>query len=157
MNSGTQSGDAGTATVPVSTNRSVTLNLDWDSSDTYDRIRIVSVYYPSHYSTPTVGIVYQGTISTATSSLTYKISTSTLISTITLDEFNSIYNLRFKAASIAVKDNYLFAGNIKEDASTFDSFEYDATTYRFNSGGLCLIADAANQTVTGATVVDGYS
>lgn len=157
MNTGTQGGNAGTATVPVSTNRSVTLGFNWVSSDAYDRIRIVSVYYPSHYSVPTVGIVYQGTISTSVNSLTYKISTSTLISTITLDEFNSIYNLRFKAATIAVKDNYMFAGNIKEDASTFDSFDYDATTYRFNIGGLCLLSDSANQTITGATVVDGYS
>lgn len=81
-------------------------------STTYNRIRILAVYYTELNVNPVINIV--GEIEYDTTSVTFIDNGSTIYGTVPLDEFRTFGQTDYKADSLSSKNNYLFFGNLSK-------------------------------------------
>lgn len=112
------------------TNSGKSFNIQIDDIDTaFDKIKIVSIHYSTVDSTPTINVV---SILDVTSSINVWDSGSYQLGTISLEEFRTLGGNLIIPKTLSVKDNILFAGNIKQ--KYFD-VDFDARAYRFRTTG----------------------
>ncbi|MCD6329191.1 MAG: hypothetical protein J7M10_02375, partial [Candidatus Cloacimonetes bacterium] len=112
------------------TNSGKSFNVQIDNIDTsFDKIKVVSIHYSTVDSTPTINVV---SILDVTSSVNVWDSGSYQLGTMSLEEFRTLGGNLIIPKTLSVKDNILFAGNIKQ--KYFD-VDFDARAYRFRTNG----------------------
>ena len=134
---------------------SISMSIDLSNLDTsnFETLEVMSLYYSAGADTPTIYIieqipVLQGVITFTDESAVAKYGT------LTYEEF-LVSTFDFSAASIAAKDNRLFAANINEKG--FD-VEFDARAYRFNASGVCKVLNGvAEKTVVRTGTSEPYT
>jgi len=110
------------------TNSGKSFNVQIDNIDTsFDKIKIVSIHYSTVDSTPTINVV---SILDVSSSVNIWDSGSYQLGTMSLGEFRTLGGNLIIPKTLSVKDNILFAGNIKQ--KYFD-VDFDARAYRFRN------------------------
>lgn len=109
-------------------NKSVEVSID--NIDTlFERIRIYALEYTVFDQVPAIRIVGEYEVDGSSISI---LDSGQSIGEFTLEEFRFIQH-DFYPKSIDIKDNYLFAANIKENYFYISDDEFDARAFRFNS------------------------
>lgn len=125
---------------------SITCNLDNPVPDKFDHILIYRISYQVQGQLPLIELIYDG--KRTGNSVKFIDSGQKALGTLTLEEYNSVSGNHIIPKIIESKNDYLFAGNIKEQQH--DLFEdYDARAYSFNPRGIAYLYDAS-----GANKVD---
>jgi len=123
----------GDGITPVKT-KGFRLTIDLTGNNSFDKLQLIRIYYPSYGSTPIINIAAETTIGSNTSISILDVGNN--IGELTVDEFNINSTELFKCEDIVSKDNVLFAANIEKSSFTIDDF--DARAVRFkkitNSG-----------------------
>lgn len=107
----------------------------------FEYIRVVSIYYRDDVTIPIISVISESKINN-NSTIRIKDIGGYVIDTLTPEEFNLIGNRNIIPTTITTKDNYLIAGNIKEDYFDIDediNYYWDARAYRFNNNSECVI------------------
>lgn len=99
-----------------------------DTNSEFAYMRVISLFYTTPDANPEVTIIYEGV---KTNTVTVSHTGSQILGTLTLEEAIATVTV-LTPKTIASKNNYLFIGNITEESFDVD---FDARTYRFNSGG----------------------
>ena len=124
---------------------SITCNIDSAVPDKFDHVLIYRISYQVQGQLPLIELVYDG--KRTSNSIKFIDSGQNALSTLTLEEYNSISGNHIIPKIIETKDDYLFAGNIKEQQS--DLFQdYDARAYQFNNNGKAYLYNVSNDTPT---------
>lgn len=136
--------------------KSVIVNIN-DIDQSYDGIRVVSIYYTSLDSTPAITTFYENFITST--SITITDAGDTTLGTFTTQELNSIGSILLYPKTIETKDNILFLGNIQEKEYFDVDLLYsdlglgdfwDSRAYRWNSSQLVFKIDGStHDTVVG--------
>lgn len=106
----------------------------------FSKFRVYRVTYEIAGQIPTIQVIDEFDITPDQTEVNYTDFGGSFINIITLDEFNALRaRYSFIPKTIEVKDNRLFAANIKEN--TWD-VEYDARAYRCDFGGEVVLKDA---------------
>jgi len=129
----------------------------------FDGIRIVSIYYGDISDTPEIRLIYENYITG--SSLTIKDAGDTTLGVYTTQEINGLGSLLVYPKTIAVKDNILFVANGREEeyfdidslyASISTDPFWDSRAYRFNNTGSSYHIDGSTFDAT-ATPIAGVT
>lgn len=112
----------------IDSDKSLQLSIQ-DVDTTYDRIEIISLYYPDFNSIPIIEIIKDDPVPDNGVYTFTHVGTEIGIP-VTLDEFNIINTVIQRAKTLTAKNNLLFVGGVKE--SIYD-VQWDARAYRFNS------------------------
>lgn len=133
----------------------VVLDIDLDGRpEKFDHILVYRISYEVVGQLPSVECIYDGKV--LTNDFTITDSGQTALSTLTLEEFNSISGVHIIPKIIESKNDYLFAGNVREYTSnTFD--DYDARAYSFNKDGAAHLRNAYDDTYEVASTTDDLS
>ena len=119
---------------------SITCNLDNSVPDKFDHILIYRISYQVQGQLPLIELIYDG--KRAGNSIKFIDSGQKALGTLTLEEYNSVSGNHIIPKIIESKNDYLFAGNIKEQQH--DLFEdYDTRAYSFNPIGIAYLYDAS--------------
>lgn len=119
---------------------SITCNLDNPVPDKFDHILIYRISYQIQGQLPLIELIYDG--KRTGNSVKFIDSGQKALGTLTLEEYNSVSGNHIIPKIIESKNDYLFAGNIKEQQH--DLFEdYDARAYSFNPRGIAYLYDAS--------------
>ena len=119
---------------------SITCNLDDPIPDKFDHILIYRISYQVQGQLPLIELIYDG--KRTGNSVKFIDSGKKALGTLTLEEYNSVSGNHIIPKIIESKNDYLFAGNIKEQQH--DLFEdYDARAYSFNPRGIAYLYDAS--------------
>lgn len=119
---------------------SITCNLDNPVPDKFDHILIYRISYQVQGQLPLIELIYDG--KRTGNSVRFIDSGQKALGTLTLEEYNSVSGNHIIPKIIESKNDYLFAGNIKEQQH--DLFEdYDARAYSFNPRGIAYLYDAS--------------
>lgn len=119
---------------------SITCNLDNPVPDKFDHILIYRISYQVQGQLPLIELIYDG--KRTGNSVKFIDSGQKALGTLTLEEYNSVSGNHIIPKIIESKNDYLFAGNIKEQQH--DLFEdYDARAYSFNPRGIAYLYDAS--------------
>lgn len=108
-------------------------------ASSFTNLRIAAIQYNSYNGTPTVRVLKELNIYGPTSQTLYINDVGETLTEITYDDYLVQSNTTFTARDLAIKDNYLFAGNIIE--TTFD-VDVDCRAYRHSAAGVAKIWDA---------------
>lgn len=111
------------------TNEGVVIKCE-DVPQSYSYVRIYEIRYTNSTDVPRVFIKDEFQIQ---DQLIYTDTSDSHLSEITLEQFHAIKSFQFQASSIEIKDNRLFAANIRQ--CEFD-IEFDARVYSANSEGI---------------------
>lgn len=119
---------------------SITCNLDDPIPNKFDHILIYRISYQVQGQLPLIELIYDG--KRTGNSVKFIDSGQKALGTLTLEEYNSVSGNHIIPKIIESKNDYLFAGNIKEQQH--DLFEdYDARAYSFNPRGIAYLYDAS--------------
>ena len=119
---------------------SITCNLDNPVPDKFDHILIYRISYQVQGQLPLIELIYDG--KRTGNSVKFIDSGQKALGTLTLEEYNSVSGNHIIPKIIESKNDYLFAGNIKEQQH--DLFEdYDARAYSFNPRGIAYLYNAS--------------
>jgi len=114
----------------TNTGKSVQVSIS-NIDTTFDYIRLISVYYSSLEGAPEINIISEKTVP-STGSIEF-IDTGNPIGVYTPVQFNATGSRIFIPETIATKNNYLIAGNIREEYFDVDEPTYwDARAYRYS-------------------------
>ena len=113
--------------------KSITFSIS-NIDTTFNRIRIVRIFYKTLVDEPTITIIYENSL---TSSMSFTDNGISNLGELTLEEFIFI-NYDFICKEIETKDNILFAANVQENIWDVD---YDTRAYRFNSDSYAYVAN----------------
>lgn len=121
---------------------SIVMTIDLTNTDltNFDKIEVLSLYYSAAADTPTINIIESQGVVQGVYSFTDD-SAEAKFGTLTYPEFQA-GTFDFSAATLATKDNRLFAANLKENAFDID---FDARAYRFDDTGVCHIWNSGVQ------------
>lgn len=126
--------------VGTSVNKAVSISLN-NPDNLFTRIRIVAIEYTVLYQIPKVRIVGEYNIEDLTE-LTV-VDSGESIGELTLEEFRFIQN-DFYPKTIDVKNDLLFAGNIKNNYFEIADSEFDARSFRANAYDLINVYNGNN-------------
>jgi len=126
--------------VGTSVNKAVSISLN-NPDSLFTRIRIVAIEYTVLYQIPKVRIVGEYNIEDLTE-LTV-VDSGESIGELTLEEFRFIQN-DFYPKTIDVKNDLLFAGNIKNNYFEVADSEFDARSFRANAYDLINVYNGDN-------------
>lgn len=127
---------------------SITCNLDDPIPDKFDHILIYRISYQVQGQLPLIELIYDG--KRTGNSVKFIDSGQKALGTLTLEEYNSVSGNHIIPKIIESKNDYLFAGNIKEQQH--DLFEdYDARAYSFNPRGIAYLYDASGVNMVNVT------
>lgn len=119
---------------------SITCNLDNPVPDKFNHILIYRISYQVQGQLPLIELIYDG--KRTGNSVRFIDSGQKALGTLTLEEYNSVSGNHIIPKIIESKNDYLFAGNIKEQQH--DLFEdYDTRAYSFNPRGIAYLYDAS--------------
>lgn len=108
--------------------------ISFSNIDTkFEYLRVVSVYYADDLQEPEISVISEHKLNGA-SSLTIQDSGASIMYSISSEELNFIGGRTIIPTTITTKDNYLIAGNIKEEYFDIDEVlgtYWDARAYRF--------------------------
>ena len=139
----------------TSTNSGVKLTLPVSTDMLqFGYMRVYELFYSNYSDLPRVYIKDEIEFNASNSRYTYTDKTDTRLSEITLEEFQAIKSAVFKAATIEMKDNRLFAANVTEQSFDVD---FDARVYSADRTGKVLIDDESvllQEIVDGITTID---
>jgi hypothetical protein len=113
-----------------STPYGVGIDISVPSSNLFNMIRVVRIEYETYNGTPTVSICSEQEINPGQEYNLRINDTGTTLSELVYEEFLIQSNGIFSAKALAIKDNYLFAGNVRE--GVFD-VDLDCRAYRYPS------------------------
>jgi len=105
-----------------------------DVDTDFDYIRVYRVLYEDEYQVPAIGLAYEGAV---TDTVIF-VDTGVNLDTLTTVEYASL-QADFTPKTIEVKDDRLFAGNLKEQI--FDIGNFDSRSFRYNTAGICMLVD----------------
>ena len=125
---GSNSNEYGGSEVGESINKSVVITIDGIDS-LFTRLRLVALEYTVLYQQPSIRIVGEYDIEGLTS-LTIT-DTGLSIGEIIMEEFRFLQN-NFYPKTLDIKDNYLFAANIKNNYFDISDDDFDARAFRAN-------------------------
>lgn len=121
--------------------KSVTISFE-DIDTRYEYVEIVSIHYTQLNSEPTITVVYRGKITdnfTFTDYGTAKLETYS-------NALYSLFNIDFIPQTMAVKDNILFVGNIREKYYSSDNWEsFDTRAFRYDNTGNARLYDTIDE------------
>lgn len=120
----------------------VKFTIDIPSTNLFNRIRIVALDYSAYNAVPTVRVISEQDVTISTEYDLNIVDTGELLTELLYENFLVQNNSVFAARDLEIKDNYLFAGNIREIEYDVD---IDMRAYRHDSGGEAVIWD---ETVT---------
>lgn len=127
---------------------SIICNLDDPIPDKFDHILIYRISYQVQGQLPLIELIYDG--KRTGNSVKFIDSGQKALGTLTLEEYNSVSGNHIIPKIIESKNDYLFAGNIKEQQH--DLFEdYDARAYSFNPRGIAYLYDASGVNMVNVT------
>lgn len=135
--------------VGVNTGNSVSLSFTGLDTN-FDRIRIYSVFYADVSADPIITAIVEQDYGDGET--TYIDTGVSSLFTLTPEEFSVILGRVFKSKTLETKNNYLIAGNIKEERIDVD---FDARAYRFDrsSTSATLYEEAAGASPTGNIII----
>lgn len=110
--------------------KSVKMLFTLSDSDRYNYVRIIRLHYITVNSVPTITIVGEVPITSGMSSLSFLDNGVTSFGVLTLDEFTVGQTELFSAEDLAIKNNRLFAANIKKDEFSIGDWDPRAVRYR---------------------------
>lgn len=109
------------------TNKSIRIRIPI-SDDSYNMIRIVSVFYSSTTDEPLIQVLREMSITDGAMEVSFQDVSNAGISMMTLEEFNMVTSVHFSPKVLETKNNYLFASDIQYRDQVFD-VNYDARAY----------------------------
>lgn len=118
--------------------KAVNISIDLSNISGFDYIHIYSIHYKTK-STPVISLI--GELPINGTSVDF-LDTGAILDTITVEEFNSFGGRLFSSETLAVKNNILFAANIKELESTISESDIDCRAYRFDSATQSKVYEA---------------
>jgi len=111
------------------TGKSIVISIDSIDVD-FDYIRLISVYYTSQEGAPEINIIEEKSVP-STGSIEF-IDDGSSIGVYSTIEYNSTGGRLFIPGTIATKNNYLIAANIKEEYFDFDGdYTWDSRAFRW--------------------------
>ena len=109
------------------------------------KIRVFRIQYFQNGQMPTISVIYDaatGCKKDADADISICDTGQESLEQISIEEYNSMQGVRIIPNSLAVKNGYLFAANIKTYQTTIKGFEdWDARAYRFDKNGNCTLTD----------------
>lgn len=126
------------------TGKGCEITIDLDNSDKYNKIRIIRIHYRSFGAVPTITIIEERDIDATMSDVIVRDIGSSILGELTLDEFNLSNTELFSCEDIEIKENRLFAANIKEDEH-FDITTWDARAVRFKQDPLAVVGGVTSE------------
>jgi hypothetical protein len=118
----------------------------------FEYIRVLSIYYKDSVTAPEIKVITELAIN-GQSTITVKDVGGAYLDIITPEELNFVGGRTIIPSTLTTKDNYLIAGNIKEEYFDIDSdtgIYWDARVYRFDSSTNLARVDSSD----GATVIN---
>lgn len=116
-------------------NKSVIVSVYNHLGSTFTRGRLYAIEYTVYNQLPKVRIVEEFKINFGYNAVR---DTGQSIGEITIEELRFIQN-NFYPSTLETKNNYLIAGNIKEEYFEIDDANFDARAYRCKSDGSCAV------------------
>ncbi len=111
----------------------------------FDYIKVFRVQYTQNGQMPIVSVIYDSPIDfDQTNSHTIVVNDvgNEPIEQISVEELNSLQGVRIIPNSLAIKDNLMFAANVKTRQTTIKDFDkWDARAFRFNNSKTCIVTD----------------
>ena len=104
------------------------VQLEIENNSDYNYIRLFAIHYSDLNAIPTVRVFLETFINSNIDTLKF-IDTGNIIYETTYSEFSIFSSGLFKARDLAIKNDFLFVGNITEE--DFDIGDYDTRAYRF--------------------------
>lgn len=109
------------------------------------KIKVFRIQYFQNGQMPIISVIYDA----ATGCTEYVDADISICDTgqealeqISVEEYNSMQGVRIIPNSLAVKNGYLFAANVKTYQTTIKGFEdWDSRAYRFDKNGNCTLTD----------------
>ena len=112
------------------------------SNENFTKIRFVAIQYDTYEGVPTIRVFSERDLE-ASSSLTMSVvDAGQTLTELNYDDYLVQTNISLQAKDLAIKNNYLFAGNVRE--YVFD-ITADCRAYRHNSIGTAVVYES-NQT-----------
>ena len=108
-------------------------------ASSFSNLRVVAIQYDTYNGNPTVRVFKEIDIDGSASQTLYITDVGGTLTELTYEDYLVQANTTFTARDLAIKDNYLFAGNITEISFDVDA---DCRSYRHDSGGLAVLWDA---------------
>ena len=113
--------------------------------DTFDYIKIVSIYWTSLNGLPEITIIKDIALNNNTE-ISFVDGHTDSLGEYTLEEFTIMGGLLINPKTCAVKNEMMFTGNIKEDYFDIADDEFDARTYRFPESNTATSYDGVSIT-----------
>lgn len=143
-------------------NSGVKMSIEIDRKYNFlDSIQIFRIHYQENGQLPIIGIVYDGKIkdlpiqeSGQTLKINYEDTNNDMLSTLTLEEFNSMSGLRIVPKIIESKNDYMFAGQIKDVQQ--DLFDVSKVKGEYSFYNITLIGDASTTYIEGSQNSNEY-
>lgn len=118
-------------------------NITFTNLDTsYDYIKVYAIKYNARYEEPIISLINQSIISGSSLSV---LDDGSVVSNVSTEQFTFLGGTLFYPQTIEIKDNRLFAANIKEDGWDVD---VDVRAYRHNISGDAIVTNSSGQNVT---------
>lgn len=114
--------------------KGVRLSISVPDSDKYNYIRVVRLHYTTVNSVPTITIVGEVPINSSVTTVTFTDTGAASFGVMTLDQFNIGETELFSAKDLAIKDERLFAANIKKDEFVIGDWDARAVRFRHHAG-----------------------
>lgn len=137
------------------TNTGVNVLFEIPKKTIYDLIRIYRIHYDKNASTPEVDIIYEGDLKKYNSTneqtsdsyyfMSFNDVQQTSISKVTVQEYNSQAGLQIIPKVLESKNDYLFAGQIRELAGNSKLFDdINTVSLSYDTNGLTTILDVGD-------------
>lgn len=111
----------------------------------FDKIKVYRIQYFQNGQMPIVSVIYDSNTNAKegeSSEIIIQDVGTDALEQISIEELNSAQGVRIIPNSLAVKDGYMFAANVKTYQTTIKDFDkWDARAFRFTRSGQCTLTD----------------
>jgi len=114
--------------VSENTGHGVKFTIEVPDTNKFNKIRVVAIQYNTYNGVPTVRIMSEQDVIVDTNYTLTFIDDGDLLSELTYEEYSIQNNTTLYARALAIKNDRLFLGNIREE---FFDVDFDARAYRF--------------------------
>lgn len=113
--------------------------------DHFDKIKVYRIQYFQNGQMPIISVIYDSNTNAKegeSSQIFIQDVGNEALEQISVEEFNSAQGVRIIPNSLAVKDGYMFAANVKTYQTTIKDFDkWDARAFRFTKTGKCYLTN----------------
>lgn len=121
---------------------SITIPAEYDH---FNKIKVYRIQYFQNGQMPIISTIYDSNTNAKEfedSKIFIQDVGNDALEQISVEEFNSVQGVRIVPNSLAVKDGYMFAANVKTYQTTIKDFDkWDARAFRFTKAGKCSLTD----------------